>query len=738
MNNETIQLTVDGVALPKSEEYKDKWLPDVEGKPQFSPYEHQVKMDKIVSNNDPAAVLNEVITGGGKTMSYAVPALKNDKSVIAVYPTNALASNQKKTIEDISEEYFAHKDVYVQSLTGDAMLERRETIRENTDRSVSSLRNSEQVKSIMHKAYENDGPSFILTNPDVLVGIIRGQFYGKLARAKMELLDMVVVDEFHQASQKGRMSLLVALDKIRHRADNKCNINKFIFLSATPDNELNDLLQNEFGRPNDDIFNRVTSKNSSKNLSDISITDSNYSTVMPEIDLTLESSRIFHTKDKIMDPEYIDLLQSYVSNGRSIVILDGVEEVNEAYSILNDRLDKTVEAISGLRSDRLDHKLQTADVLVANSTLEVGVDIDNVQQLVFSAFEESQFLQRLGRLRGDDDELVKSAYCFTKADAIRSFRGLNELPYDKIPRDLFYQTVERQLGVGEEAKLYNEKYAPVEMFRSIQDKQDDYTKENAKKFRKKNISIVQKHCFKHSENDKRDEDIAELWDLAKDPIGRAMQSYRNSSISALIYDEVSEKLDNVDGSVKTYQIERLIRFGDVEFLTKDEFHDKLRAENIDPSTYTSEEEYVQSYAWLKNHSPNESLRDTHIEPTGQIVNQLTEDPKNRKPFILNNLQYTVENTSGLKGLDKLNRQLSDELRDPDTNIIGYVTEGHPSRIQTVYNLDNYFFTTPIANLGGNYTIAFGENALYLDCHVKQNLLTAEKIYNHKGISNDTV
>ncbi len=720
-NNE-LEMNIDGMALKQDVSEVNNWLPDVQEHPQHPPYTHQVEMRDLIENKDRFIAINTTITGGGKTQSYSVPVLNNDLFTIVVFPTNALTTDQRQSITELCEEYYGHKDTFIKQLTADEMQLYREEQRRKGNLSQASLRNGEQIRKALINAERNDGPSFILTNPDILVEILN-ESYGSNVRQHLKAADMMVVDEFHHARPKGKNTLICKMDELYYDADERCNLKRFVFLSATPDEKLEIQLKDKFGLPEDDVYHHINSKNDCKSLSEVSPNEA-YNPVMPMVDTTVISGRPFSTKDKILSDDYFDRVLEFIRSGRSIVILDGVAEVNDVHKALKEYLPNLrVEKITGLTPDDTHNKLQYADVLVANSTLEVGVDIGKIEQLVYTGFNASSFMQRLGRLRAEPGLTEKSAICFTKPDALESFKVFNEFESDYVARDMLHDTVKRQLDTTADIDIYRSEFTPIEMYYSIRQRANNLH-ENKDEYKQKMSQIVAKHCYETSDYDIRRADAERLWKMSLTPLGEAMQSYRQSSLTSLFYDERTK-------SVKTYSIASLLRFGNVEFLTEKEFDFKLKKQAgiDDPSIYDSEKRYVQAYAWLTDFKSGEKLRNPHLSPTNQIQNMVAENPIDRYPELIKSLEFTVDDTSELKGLSKLNKELNKNLKGEDgANIIGYATEGHPAQIQTIYGLDEFFFTNPIANMNGEYTMAIGENAQYLHCHVQENISAAKELH----------
>lgn len=723
MDDKELRVQIDGIALRQDYSEIGNWLPEIEGVTHYPPYSHQVEMRNIIENRDKFVAMNTTVTGGGKTFSYAVPVIRQDLTSIVVFPTNALTADQYRSISELSSKYFPENEVYIRKLTAGDMQKRREAERDKDNLHASTMSNSQQIQRTLDNADKNKGASFVLTNPDIFLGILRGK-YGPQARQKLELGDIAIVDEFHNARPKGQNALITAMDELYHRKDSRCNLKRFIFLSATPEDSVESQLSEHFGKPNDDIYQRVDTKGDGKNLSELNLTgEERYNPVMPQVSTTFIPSRPFSTKRKILSDEYFDRILDFAESGRCIVILDGVAEVNDVYKALDKNVSDglRVEPISGLRSEDTADKLNNADIIVSNSTLEVGVDVGNVERLVYTGYSASRFMQRLGRLRAQKDSMRKSAVCFTTPDAIETFSSLRELSHNQIPRDMLQRIVNQQLSSGSDPDLYKSEFSPIEMYRAI-DNRAEYMYESEPEYRRKASQIVAKHCFKSTGKTPRKQDIERMWQKAQSPLGEAMQSYRQSTLTALVYDERTS-------TVKTYSIPSILRLADAEFLTEPEFDKRLRSQDINPNLYSSEKKYAQTFAWMYGYKSDNTLRNPHIAPLNEIRNMLSIHPKNRRPRIINSLEFNVETTDELEGTGILNKQISMSLGGENgSKIVGYATEGHPSQVQTVYNLDEFFFTNPIDNMNGEYTLALGENSFYLYCHVQENVRSAEKLY----------
>jgi CRISPR-associated endonuclease/helicase Cas3 len=115
--------------------------------------------------------------------------------------------------------------------------------------------------------------------------------------------------------------------------------------------------------------------------------------------LEVRSGAIYRTYELIKEDldYFVDLCRRPHKNGvsaKTVFILDGIYEVDEVFNALKDALaglNMRVERVDGLHP-ATPEKLKIFDVLVSNSSVEVGIDF-NVDRLVFSGYSKSRLLQ---------------------------------------------------------------------------------------------------------------------------------------------------------------------------------------------------------------------------------------------------------------------------------------------------------------------------------------------------------
>jgi len=108
---------------------------------------------------------------------------------------------------------------------------------------------------------------------------------------------------------------------------------------------------------------------------------SNYRAVLPPVDLTITPAPTFEAATAILDSE--DVLHDRLRDGRTVMMLDGVHEVDQVYNSLAQSDLNGAVRIDGFHRENVREKLDTFETLVSNSAVEVGVDFDT-EQIIFS------------------------------------------------------------------------------------------------------------------------------------------------------------------------------------------------------------------------------------------------------------------------------------------------------------------------------------------------------------------
>ena len=681
------QIHLDGVALRQH----DAAYPF-----DYSPYAHQIELDRLVREKAGFVAVNDSPTGGGKTSSWLAPALTEQLNTVAIYPTNALITDQAGQIkEDVDA---VDHEVAVLTATSETLADKRQKF------GVSS--NGEAFRKWhRHENLRND-QIIVLTNPDIFVMFCRN-LYRKASRAYKQF-PFIVVDEFHHASRKERNTLRYLLDELYERKQSKHALEKIAFLSATPDEEQERKFEQAMAAP----YYRVTEDATNERIPFSEDVDDGWEAVMPPVDLDIRPAPTFGTAETLRHTDEEETLE-FCADGQVAVILDGVHEVKQVTDWLDGELDRRVERIDGFHSERKGEKLENFDVLVSNAAVEVGIDFE-IDRLIFAGYSHDRFLQRLGRLR--KKEKLCHARCYVPKKVARDLESYDE---QRLTRDELDDVLAEVYPEFSKPKSFDWRYSAPEALYHLNNRLEGTTSECAKEITYEAQKRITRHFLDGTGVSLADDDIKRMkraidWRVLLD-----LQWYRGDSVQALVYDRTEE-------TVRSYDLFYLLRYGKVKFFTEEEF--KRIVPEDETEKVSRQARYVDGFCTYDGTiKTTEEGWGRSVKFTGpRLVAWLDEQPidSSRKPRVLSGVKLSVNQNEGqprVRSLSVLNDRLKNRReRTPGKGggLLCYPVSGPAKLIKERYNLGEFFFLYPIALQGDSrYSLALGTDALYIHCHV---------------------
>ena len=386
----------------------------------------------------------------------------------------------------------------------------------------------------------------LLTNPDILTLALKDAYYEHNIREAVRSVDMIVVDEFHLASVKQSDMLLFMMHEMSD--DKRSHLKKFAFLSATPNRQIVDRAKKvELN------LNVVVLDDKSTPLS-----CSEGRPVLPKLKLEVRSGAIYRTYELIKEDldYFVDLCSRPIANGRrakTVFILDGIYEVDEVFRVLKDALagqSFAVERVDGLHP-ATSEKLKSFDVLVSNSSVEVGIDF-NVDRLVFSGYSKSKLMQRIGRLRNKPDNETCEAVCFVPNVLYDHLKGLSAKAGSlKLTRKELAEQLDKLMESGLDLSSYSRMYSPMEAYLYLNarirggSRRDYFGEEHQEKGMPESIqgsewirtlTILEKHFLDRD----IDGQMYEWLDDESENLKDGLLSYRGSRFQALMFDSAEK------------------------------------------------------------------------------------------------------------------------------------------------------------------------------------------------------
>lgn len=674
------------------------------------PYRHQWGLYDALSNGVQGAFVNAAPTGGGKTLSWVAPAVANGLDTVAVYPTNALIEDQRNNIVDELLPMTGREDeVTVLDVTS-------ETIGPNVkygEQFPGASSNGERLSLLLEQQFGRGetGTTILLTNPDTFVLMRRGLYNSRVANIRR--FEVAVVDEFHRANRKEKNTMLFLLDEMYDMEESVCRINHLVFLSATPDARLEQKFDDALSAP---YYRADNFEWRSEPLSAVDVDAPNrvyftpgglpdgHRAVLPPVRLAIHPAQTFGTAKVMLDD---DEFTERVEQGRTVIMLDGIHEVDQVYGGLLDAGVSGVTRIDGFNRQNIGEKLATFGALVSNSAVEVGVDFDT-DQIMFSGHDAASFFQRLGRLRTKETESVAESYAplyiFSPLGEYHAEVGgewVSRRDFEERLKDLYVDD-------SRAPESFDRRYSAVEAYQHVVDRVNEATGEKQTRISREGYARIGRHFFPGETLNASDLD--RLRETADQGVLNNLETYRGESIQTLVF-------DTREGAVQAYNIPYLLRHGNVSFPPREEFMSRVPSDQH--ADVRRLEKYSAGYCIYRGElaEPASTADDEYpgrqvsYKATGGLYSMLSNQGQTaRSPSTVTGLEIEVD--APIRGLGHLKDALSER------EVLCYALEGHVVQIQRMYSLGPFGFIYPLVYSGGDAAVAFGHDALYLHCRVQ--------------------
>lgn len=692
-------IQLDGVSVPQIDrEYLD-----------VRPYDHQADAEDLITSREPFFAVNESPTGSGKTYSWLKPAVDERLDTVAVFPTNALIADQVATAEEFLETYHPDANVNIIEATGETIARWRDEY---------GVSKGEALKRYVDSSLTRYETTLLFTNPDILTIVRKLMYRHRFVVNQFNRFQMVVLDEFHLADIKQRDSLLFLIDEMHELPAQYSNTNRFYFLSATPENDDTNhrtLLTRLREDVRADAISLSATTQPSSDTSDIE----NWKDVMPPVNLNLRESRTFQTSKTLLSEDSIEEFISFCKQGKTVVMLDGVHEVDQAYEVLSERLDRTVHRITGFDKGDIPEKLGSFDVLLSNAAVEVGLDF-KPERIVFSAHDAPTLIQRLGRLRdiGHADPL--EAWCYVPGPVCARLRTAlpDEDDKNRVSRKAFEQAVHRSFSEECDLSSFSRRWGELEAYQHVLERADNVPSADAREESlDEGINRIKRHYYDPYGRTFEQDDLKRLHKWKDYDLIEELKSYRGNGLQVMVRDHLTEEM-------KLYDLFHLLRWGRIEFKSQERFREGLTEQ--ERRYYDAYARYAVGFCEYRGKIPTETDeesgyagRGVFLHAEGRALYAMRNTPdRQRQPRVVAGLSVRVEDngTQSVGGLDYLRDRMTEAER------LCYVVPGNPSTNEAVYGLDDFFF---LYSLDVD-SIAIGTTALYMHCLVQDRLESEER------------
>lgn len=352
---------------------------------------HQVETLLALRDSDIDVVFNTAMTGDGKSLAAQLEVLQGNTCAIALYPTNELARDQELQTTQYIEAFEPSNEPRLTRLSG-ALLEiyaenegisKAAAIRTRTTQSEILLTNSDILHYLYRGAYITRKDA-----PDSLYNYIDTNF------------SLFTIDEFHVYQVPQISSLINTMLLIKSTNRRK----KFLFLSATPDNQLihkleqagflckviDPLLENKYQFPEN------AEDQQKLQLSGWRQVARSIALEFVPLEPVAKASESW-----LKDNAEIILTEFQLHPGsKGAVILNSIAAVKRLVPFFQSVFQAhglTVGENTGLSGQTTREASLAADLVFGTSTIDVGVDF-KINFLIFESADAGNFIQRLGRL----------------------------------------------------------------------------------------------------------------------------------------------------------------------------------------------------------------------------------------------------------------------------------------------------------------------------------------------------
>jgi len=385
--------------------------------------QHQAQTYQLLGDPDLDAIFNLAVTGDGKSLSAYLPALRDNRCTMGLYPTNELSRDQESQVNGyVKQLSLAPRPQRVCRLSGEQLTEYADE--HNVSRQTELLRRIEQSE-------------ILLANPDIYHLIMNGYYLrnsdarDKVFNALIKNFTLTVFDEFHIFSAPQIVSVVNAM--LLTRATHGAGSRKFLFLSATPAKQLRANLERAGLR-----YAIVEGEYRHALEEEATVIDKNeYRRITHQVSLFFD---VIMRPDKTAERWLIENAGAVITKffrehpgSRCAVILNSVGAVKRLVNQLRPALQRhgvSVGENTGFSTRDERHASMAQDVLIGTSTIDIGVDF-KINLLIFEATDAGNFIQRLGRL-GRHDGYENERGETIKFDAFQAYALVPQFIHEKL------------------------------------------------------------------------------------------------------------------------------------------------------------------------------------------------------------------------------------------------------------------------------------------------------------------
>jgi CRISPR-associated endonuclease/helicase Cas3 len=674
---------------------------------------HQLETLKAL--RDPAidVVVNIAMTGDGKSLAAQLEVLQGNMCAIALYPTNELARDQELQTKHYIEIFQPANDPRVTRLSGAEL----EIYAEN-----------ESISKFAAISTRTSQSEVLLTNPDIFHYLHRRAYitrddspdklYGRIDKD----FDLFIFDEFHVYAAPQVASVINTMLLIRSTNRRK----KFLFLSATPDDQLIQRLEKAGFRCR--IVNPIQeNKYQFPETADVQekLSGMGWRQVARAISLDFvplePMAKASETWLKDNAAMIVQHFQDHPGSKGAIILnsIAAVKRLVPFFQALFQPYGLSVGENTGLSGKTAREQSLAADLVLGTSTIDVGVDF-KINFLIFESADAGNFIQRLGRLGRHDRNSQGGAFDGFTAYALvpnflaeRLFLGddptfVAEGIYDRPTLNNAINEKYRQIN---DFRGYYKRWGAVQSFKLCRDLNHKTVQQqyagSREQFQSACETVFETSIRKISGHVRG---WAEEWQAMSgqktgNPIAEDACSFRGSSpLQCGIYDET--EADEAE-RFKTYDLPGVLGNLEIELWSEAAFMRALEATAKRTGQPIPKGRYKHCLAFIKLKAYREERLNWKMHFPGSLENVAN--------------AYRVQVLKGLEVWQPENRwaaEINQKLRNQA--LVSYVLPRPAAEVRQRLRLPMHFQLYPISDRYSfqdavpSYSVAFGQSALLLD------------------------
>ena len=677
---------------------------------------HQIATLEALRDPNIDVIFNTAMTGDGKSLAAYLQVLLGDCFAIGFYPTNELARDQQTQIQGYIEQFQPVNDLRVVRLSGAEL----EIYAEN-----EGLRKGAAIATRTHQS------EVVLTNPDIWHYLHQGAYLthgdspDKLWGRIDKDFDLFIFDEFHVFQAPQITSTINTMLLIRCTNRSK----KFLFLSATPNRQLIELLEKAGFRckqinpieENKYAFPHTPEEGQqlqAKGWRQVSRTISlNFMSLEP----TVKASETWLRENSHL---ILAQFQQYPGS-KCAIILNSIAAVKRLTPFFREILQPdglTVGENTGLSGKAAKEQSLAADLVLGTSTIDVGVDF-KINFLIFESSDAGNFIQRLGRL-GRHDGYEKDGN-FIKFDTFTAFALVPNFLVERLfqgetaplevngiyDRSFFHTKINEQYRQINDFQGYYRRWGAVQSFRLFYQLGDRTIKQQYAQSREKfqqacervfdtKLGSVAGHIKRWGQEWRQLSGKKE-----GNPIAEDASSFRGSSpLQCGLYDLTEE---NEADRFKTYDLPGILGNLEIEPWTEAAFMRSLKETAERTGQPIPKGRFAHCLAFMKLHSYREERLNWKFTYSGDL--QPIADAW--KVQVLKGVEIWQP---GNRWVGEINKRLKNQ------GLVCYVIRRPVSEVRMRLRLPMHFQIYAMSDqysfhdVTAPYSIAFGQSALLVD------------------------